>query len=86
MALAVVGQASDQTEHLFALDVLDCDPRSSRLRARGALNRCGGDMLEAVLTAQQERGVRYARLDMSAVTAADQAGLTVSPDALSLRR
>lgn len=59
----------------FAVDVIDSETLSSRLRASGVLGRQGGEMLEALLIAQQESGVRYVRLDVSRVRAVDVEGM-----------
>jgi anti-anti-sigma factor len=64
----------------FAIDLVDSDARSARLRARGRLVAAAADMISAVLTAQQERGVRYVRVDVSEVTAADSRGLNALLD------
>jgi len=75
MSIAVVEESSNATGQLFAVEVLDSEARSGQLRAHGTLTGRGAEMLEAMLTTQQERGVRYVRVDVSAVKAADPVGL-----------
>jgi anti-anti-sigma regulatory factor len=75
MGIAVTGTVASWPRTTFSVDVVDSERRSARLRAVGRLDRLGGDMLAALLTAQQEAGVRYLRLDVSGVTGVDTAGL-----------
>jgi anti-anti-sigma factor len=74
-----MGEHSDQRRGLSAalveIDVIDSSSRLSRLRAVGVLDRHGVEMLEALLIAQQESGMRYVRVDLSGVTEIDSAGL-----------
>jgi anti-anti-sigma factor len=75
MANVVTDQRRGLSETLFEIDVLDRQTPSSWLRAVGVLDRHGGEMLEALLIAQQESGMRYVRVDLSGVTAIDSVGL-----------
>lgn len=76
MALAVAGESSNHTTAVFGIDLVDSHKRTRRLRAYGLLNERGAQMLDAVLTAHQQTGARYIRLDLAAVTGVDPAGLT----------
>ena len=74
MAIAVADVSRGGPRDLFTLKVVDSEAGSSRLRADGVLDWRGGEMLEALLIAQQESGMHYVRVDVSGVSAADRAG------------